>query len=523
MPNTPLVLFLLDFAKALRSHWRMWATTTAACSLLALGYAIAKPNVWQATQVLHVRNEAAGTADRPGNFTSVDAMATAQSTMLELARNSTALAAALREVGPPSDRRSTENWPSDQDVDDLRDSISIKAPGGAEFGRTEVVHVSVKSKSRERAVQLTRAVCDQLEKNLQELRNRRTGGVIDELTKAQQLAQIDLLAATKRLEELEEEIGQDLPEIRILNQSGTGESNLRSQLTQIKNDLRGAKIASEEKVEQLKHLQAARTDISQVVAMPNRLIESQPALKRLKDGLVDAQLRTAELSGTMSKDHPKVIAAKAAEQEVLQDLRGELEVAVKSLETDIAISRKLIQSLDKQRSDVEQRLDRLAGLRARYHNLETEVKQRSEIAQKATKDLADARASHAAATASSVITRINEPQLGTHPLGPGRTMICLAGLMGGLGSGLGLVFLVSPQGQAAGRRWSDSVATFGRRATDMLPGFGRRNSDQAGGQRAGDPPASIPGGKRASDPPAEAAAGENRDRRGGGDRRASRR
>jgi uncharacterized protein involved in exopolysaccharide biosynthesis len=285
--------------------------------------------------------------------------------------------------------------------------------------------------------------------------------------------------------------------------------------------LRTNKIAAEEKVEQLKHLQAARTDIDQVVAMPNRLLETQPALKRLKDGLVDAQLRTAELSGTMSKDHPKVISAKAAEHEVLTELRGELEVAVKSLETDVAISRKLIESLEKQRNAVEQRLDRLAGLRARYHNLETEVKQRSEIAQKATKDLADARASHAAATASSVITRINEPQLGTHPLGPGRTMICLAGLMGGLGSGLGLVFLVSPQGQAAGRRWSDSVATFRRRATDLLPGFGRRKSDEAGGQRTGDPPPSIPGGRRAGDPPAETPPTANRERRTGGDRRGS--
>ena len=36
-------------------------------------------------------------------------------------------------------------------------------------------------------------------------------------------------------------------------------------------------------------------------------------LKRLKDGLVDAQLRTAELSGTMSKDHPKVQAAVQAD------------------------------------------------------------------------------------------------------------------------------------------------------------------------------------------------------------------
>lgn len=521
----PLVTHVLQFAQSLRVYWRFWVTPAAAMTLAALGYALVKPDEWQATQVLHVRNEAAGVADQPGKFSSVDAMQTAQETMVELARNQSALTAALREVGPPSQRRTSAAWPSAADVDALRDSISIKAPGGAQLGRTEVIQVSVKARDRDRAVALTAAVCDQLEKNLQELRNKRTGGVIEELSKSQQLAQIDLTAATKKLEDLEAEIGSDLHEVRILNQSGTGESNLRTSLTQIKNDLRTAKATYEEKVEQLKHLQTAREDASQVTAMPNRLLESQPALKRLKDGLIDAQLRTAELSGNMSKDHPKVKAAIEAEREVLGDLRAELGVAVKSLETDIRISRTLLDSLEQQRVVVEGRLDRLAGLRARYNNLDTDVKQRTEILQKATKDLADARASHAAASAASLITRIDGPQLGTYPLGPGRSMICAAGLIGGLATGMGLVFLVSPQGQAAGRRWSDSVASFGRRATDILPGFGRRRSDVAGGQRMGDPPPTIPGGRRAEDPPADApvAANTSRERRSGGDRRKSQR
>lgn len=497
----PLIHHVLDYVQSLRRHWRYLAAPTVVITLAALVYALVKPDEWQATQVLHVRNEAAGVSDRPGQFSSVDAMQTAQGTMLELARNHAALAAALREAGPPPDRRGTAPYPTAEEVEALQEAITIKAPGGAEFGRTEVIHVSVKSRSRERAVALTAAVCDQLEANLQSLRNRRTGGVIEELAKSLQLAQIDLQAATKKLEELEAQVGSDLHEIRILNQSGTGESNLRTSLTQIKNDLRAAKITQQEKQEQLKYLRSARQDVAQVVAMPNRLLESQPSLKRLKDGLVDAQLRTAELSGTMSKDHPKVQAAIQAEQEVLADVREELEVATRALDTDIDIGGKLIASLEKQRVDVESRLDRLAGLRAQYNNLDTEVKQRAEIVQKATKDLADARASHAAAGASSLITRIDGPQLGLYPLGPGRSMICVAGLFGGLATGMGLVFLVSPQGKAAGRRWSDSVVTFSRRATDILPGFGRRQSDQPGGQRAGDPPAPVPGGRRQNDPP----------------------
>lgn len=498
----PITVHIREYAQALKTHWKWWVIPTATLSVAALAFALVKPNTWEATQVLHVRNEAAGTVSRPGQFESVDAMKTAQETLLELARNQNALAAALREVGPPPDRRSTTPFPSPDDVDALRDAITIKAPGGAEFGRTEVLHVSVKSRDKARAVVLAAAVCDQLERNLQLLRDRRTSSVIEELTGSLQLAQIDLKAATNKLQDLEGEVGGDLHELRLLNQSGTGESNLRTSLSQIKNELRAAKAAYEDKQEQLKFLESATGDVKQVVAMPNRLLESQPSLKRLKDGLVDAQLRTAELSGTMSKDHPKVQAALSAEAAVLSDLRSELVVATRGLHADLAISGALVQSLENQQQQAERRLDRLAALRTRYGALEAEVKQRTDIVQKATQELADARANHAAASAASLITRIDGPQLGSRPLGPGRSMICIAGVMGGLCMGMGLVFLVSPQGQAAGRRWSDSVATLGRRATDLIPGFGRRRSDQPGGQRLGDPPAGIPGGRRAIDPPA---------------------
>ncbi len=498
---TPLTVHVREFAKAVRSHWKWWVVPTVVLSVGALAYALTKPNTWQATQVLHVRNEAAGTVARPGQFESVDAMKTAQETLLELARNQNALAAALREAGPPPERRSSAPFPSPDEVDGLRDDITIKAPGGAEFGRTEVLHVSVKARTQERAVILATAVCDQLEKNLQTLRDRRASSVIEELTRSLQLAQIDLLAATNKLQDLEASVGGDLHELRLLNQSGAGESNLRSSLSQIKNELRAARAAYDDKHEQLKFLESANQDVKQVVAMPNRLLESQPALKRLKDGLVDAQLRTAELSGTMSKDHPKVQAALSAEAAVMTDLRKELEVAMRGLKADLAISGALVASLEQQKNSAEQRLDRLAGLRARYGTLEADVKQRTEIVQKATQELSDARANLAASSAASLITRIDAPQPGSRPLGPGRSLICIAGVMGGLATGMGLVFLVSPQGQAAGRRWSDSVTTLSRRATDLIPGFGRRRSDQTGGKRLGDPPAAVPGGRRAIDPP----------------------
>jgi hypothetical protein len=296
-----------------------------------------------------------------------------------------------------------------------------------------------------------------------------------------------------------------LHELRALNQVGAGDGNLQLQLNQLKNDLRAARTAYEDKEAQLKHLAAVKQNAGEVVALPGRVLESQPALKRLKDGLVEAQIQRAQLAGTLNPDHPKMKAAVSAEAEVLADLRREIEVAAAGLTADVKISHQLMQSLSQQKAEVENRLNRLAGLRVRYGNLDAEVKQRSEILQKATRDLADARASRAAGRAASLITRIDGPQLATRPLGPGRTTICAAGLFAGLMTGLGLVFLVSPQGQATGRRWSDSVAGLRRRASDLLPTIGRRKSDVPGGRRQGDPPLAAPvhnsecGGRRAGD------------------------
>jgi len=104
---------------------------------------------------------------------------------------------------------------------------------------------------------------------------------------------------------------------------------------------------------------------------------------------------------------------------------------------------------------------------------------------KAQKDLADVRASQAAALSASVITRLDQPDPGNGPVGPSFPVIVAAGLGGGLMLGLGLVFLVAPIGNLWGRRWSDHSGA-GRRADDQKPAatapstgttYGRRGSD----------------------------------------------
>ena len=105
---------------------------------------------------------------------------------------------------------------------------------------------------------------------------------------------------------MEREVGPDLAELRNLQEQSSGDSDLRRKAVEIENELRQAKVAETNNRELLKLLTAARDNPGTLLATPNRLLESQPALKRLKDGLVDAQLRTAQHLGTMTHEHPLV-------------------------------------------------------------------------------------------------------------------------------------------------------------------------------------------------------------------------
>jgi uncharacterized protein involved in exopolysaccharide biosynthesis len=410
-------------------------------AVLVTAYALVRAPTWEASQALIVRDEAAAGHDSPGKFRHNDEMKSVQETIVELLKSRQVLAAALAEVGPPKGPRPVEAWPGGRAVAALRDAIKISPPGGAEFGTTEVFHLSVRDRDRDRAVALVEALCAQLEGRFQDLRDSRAQSMIDELAKAATVAHDDLADATGRLTEIETLVGSDLAELRNLQESGGGDSALRRTITEIRNELRQAQAAGKSNEDLLALLRSAQADPSRLLATPNRLFESQPALKRLKDALVDAQIRTAELLGRMSDEHPVVQAARVSEQEIGRHLHNELATAVRGVELDLRLTAERAQMLEARLAEATARLDRLAALRATYANQVAETRNRTELLKRAEEKLADARVSQASAKAASLIARIDAPDAGTHPVGPSRAMIVLVGVVGGLLSGLGMFVL----------------------------------------------------------------------------------
>jgi uncharacterized protein involved in exopolysaccharide biosynthesis len=372
-----------------------------------------------------------------------------QETIMELSKGRSVLAATLVEVGPPADCTRPSAWPTDADIESLQKAVKITPPKGVEFGASEVFYLEVRDHDRTRVAELSSALSHQLQLHLQEIRDAKAQSMIDELNKAAQLAKSDLQAATAQLTALEKQVGSDLPELRSLMDANSSDTSLRRTVSEIESELRQFRGTEKANRQLLALLKQAQADPTRLIAAPNRLLDSQPALRRLKDGLVDAQLRTAALQGRMSAEHPEVVSAKETEAQVAGRMHAELSTSIRGLESELLFDANRLEMLENQRNNAAERLTRLAGLRATYTNVLSEATNRAKLLDRAEQNLANARSDSASAKVASLITRVDAPDTGASPVSPSGPMIVLGGLLGGLLTGLGIVLLTAPATVAA--------------------------------------------------------------------------
>lgn len=437
----------------IRIVWKyryLWSVPLMLATAAALAYAIwfYQPD-WEATQALLVRDEAVGSPVRPGRFLDREDRATLQETVLQLATSYAVVEGALKDVGPPKQRSDEGPWPTSEAVDETQGRIDVRAPGGAEFGQTEVFYLKVRHPDRKRATALASAICDGIEVELKRLRSQRAQSLIDELTRSETLARNDLSAVTKELADVERQVGGDLPELRMLTEVGAGASHLQQTQIDVENELRQVRGEQQTGAQLERLLVAAIDDPTNLVATPDVLLKSQPALEQLKAGLVAAQLHSAQLLGGMSPSHPRISAAQEAENEIRGRLNAELEVALRGVRTQLQTAADRRALLEEQLSEVQQRLVQVAGVRAHYESLLDRLRRRDGILARAESELADARSSLAAAASASLISRVDVPRTGSHPVGPRRAYLVAGGLACGLLAGIGLLFLAVPAEELA--------------------------------------------------------------------------
>lgn len=465
---------VVELAKTYWAWRRLWMATTIVFGGFGLAYVLfLKTDMWTASQGLIVRDEANGAVMRLGRFQSQSEMKAAQETILEMARNSQVLREALLEIGPPTSLLSygtmTKDWPSQKEVADLADqSLSVRAPKGAEFGTTEVIYLDIKQNSRDRAVALNLAVCKALDNRLRQVRIARADGVIGELTRAGIMAGEELHKATESLQVVEREAGPDLSDLRGLSDANGNVNSSRQLLDNVRVELRQLENQHNLLLTDFNLLRETQANPERLLSAPASILSAHPGLKKLREGLADAQLESSQLRGRFTKEHPLVYVAVSSEKEIKSQLHDELALALATAEKDVENSQARLDNLKRQQDQLEERLERLARVRADYDNLNNEVRSRTQILQDAERQLAEARASRDAATTTSLLTRLDEPVLGERPVGPGRTTIVGGMTLAGLFLGMGIVFLLTPLDGAAPdhQRWNE---TLGRRISDRFP------------------------------------------------------
>jgi uncharacterized protein involved in exopolysaccharide biosynthesis len=410
--------------------------------LLAAGYSLITPRYWEASQGLVVRQETAGAkGPTPGKFADLYEMRTLQETILEVAKSKQVVVNTLKAVDQRMNGVAGE--PDAEEIEKFRERLKMLPPHGGEFGKTEVFYFYIKDKSRERAVELVSELCRQLDGALKTLRTERAQSLVAELQQQVNLAAEMNAEQTAKLAELEKAVGPDLGELRMLHTSSSGQSDLRTEVVQLESDLRKFNTQVREAGELLKLLQEAQQDAQKLIATPNSLLTMQPALRQLKDGLIKAQITTAQLEGTRSAEHPQVKAAVESEKQIRNDLHRELAAAIQGAEVEQELAQQRVTATETRLHDLHSRLAGLAEQRAEYANRVAAVENSRASLNQARHNLSTAKAAEAAALGASLVTRIGQPETGPYPVGPGRTIITLAGAVAGFMLGVGLIFFVA--------------------------------------------------------------------------------
>lgn len=474
----------------------LWIGTTALFAVLGLFYAIFTSDVYTAKIGLVVRDEATSSVDRLGRFPSQTEMKAAQETILEMVQNPETIAAALRRIGPPGGGVD-EDYPTQSQVESASESaVNLQAPKGSEFGNTEVVYLSTKANSSDRAREFCEAMFDSLTQQLRSVRGLRADSLINELLHARDLAKEDLRKATVRLHAIEIQFGEDLGELRNLKDTISGEGANRRSLEELTVQLQTAELDLKQYQSLIETLHAGAADPNQLLIAGEELLTDQPSLQRLKEGLIDAQLASSQLAGIYTESNPKRRAAVATETEIRSQLQAESQRAISAMQPKLALQQELVSRLVERQKQIRGRLDHLAKFRTEYASVDSDVKHRTDLLGEATRSLAEATAARSAALNTNLVAKFGPVQSAQSPAGPGSLTVTGGATAAGLMLGLGIVFLVAPTPSSGGvgRRWSDYLVA-GRRTSDratMPAGVANRpQSELAADPAATEPSAGI--------------------------------
>ena len=426
----------------LRNHLGLLIIPAVIGFILATAYAFClMPEMWTARQSFLIRDDLSGTAFKPGHFDSEESRKSAQETILEVARRPLVVRNVLEKLGPKS-LMAGKNWIDDETIEKTQKAIDISAPNGAEFGKTDAIVLTAKASSRERTRKFIELLSAEIMTQTNRIRSLRFESMESELSQSYLGAAQARDEAIDRLDKLAQRLGSDFGFLSLTNDSrynnqSTGVEGIKSEILRKQDELEQAEGVFASLSEALNNPEAA-------AQLPSELLIALPTLESAMSKMLDLREQLHVAKGQYSDRHARVRAlVKALEfsqQQIYDSLTGEMA----GVRASIALKKQQLGRLEDRIEEEKSRLVRLSKSRAEHRALTAQVEQLGEVANRAKTAWKATKSRAETARSVGLITPTDVAQVNSRPDGVGKKIIALAGLLGGLMVGLGLVLLNAP-------------------------------------------------------------------------------
>ena len=405
--------------------------------VLALAYAfLLMPETWTARQSFLIRDDLSGTAFKPGRFDSEESRKSAQETILEVARRPLVIRNVLEKLGPESSR-APSNWITDEVIEDTQKEIDISAPNGAEFGKTDAIVLTAKASSRERTRTFIELLSDEIMTQTNRIRSLRFESMETELYQAYKAADQARDDAIDRLDQLDQRLGSDFGFLSLQGGQPTGAEAIKSEILRKQDELEKAESV-------FAALLKAFNNPAEVAQLPSEVLVAQPILEQTMSKMIDLREQLHLAKGLFSNKHPRVRAIAEAIEFSQQQLYDSLTGEMAGVQSDIALKKRQLARLNNRIEELKARLVRLSKSRSEHLALTTQVQQLGEAANRAKTNWSETKSRAKTSRTVGLITPTDVAQVSSRPDGIGKKAVALAGLLGGLLVGTGLVLLIAP-------------------------------------------------------------------------------
>jgi uncharacterized protein involved in exopolysaccharide biosynthesis len=430
--------------ECLKKYKWVWIVPAIAGLIISGVYnKILATKTYTARQSLILRDDLLGDAFKPSRFESQESLKSAQETVLEIARKPQVIKAVLEQLGPASSWSFGNGHLSATAIETTQGNITLSAPNGGEFGKTEAVVLSVKTSSAQRSVDFMNLLLDEIDAKIGEVRLLRLQSMQVELSKASSNSLAALESTSKKLRTLERSFGSEITTIRSLNDpQGSGGFELK--LNQIRAEQRAAAAQLSSAKHQRRLLEEARRSDGVEFVTSNELLQLQPALQGIMTNLSTAMAQLAINEGRYTELHPDLKRSRRAVEQQKRQLFDSIGTTIKGLDSQIETLSSLDQGLQLSIRNLENKLGELSEQRVPYAALEEEVKNKTEIYNEIEGRLDQIQSYAASSSDVQLLTRVDDPQVSSRPDQIGAFQAALIGGALGLIFGLGLVAMLAP-------------------------------------------------------------------------------